>query len=60
MKIYWKNLPLHYYGWIMLLFMKFELHWAEQERKKEGERGGDFEEGSWGDQGADREVGNDE
>jgi hypothetical protein len=33
---------------------------TEQEGKKEGERGGDFEEGSWCDQGANREVGFDE
>jgi hypothetical protein len=33
---------------------------TEQEGKKEGERGGDFEEGSWGDKGSDREVGIDE
>jgi len=43
-----------------LKFLRLCLTLTEQEGKKEGERGGDFEEGSWGDKGSDREVGIDE
>ena len=40
--------------------MRLCLALPEQEGKKEGERGGNFEEGSCGDKGSDREVGIDE
>lgn len=45
---------------VSILLTLYSIHLIEQERKEEGERGGNFEEGPWDTEGADRQVGNDE